>query len=474
MKHTGMPARWRVWVGICLFVSMLWSVLSAAEELPTPTPISAPVLDIPYRANPLVLDANADEWRNGAVFVFSENRGQPAARNVVQGKIAWDADALWIYAEIADRERIAAPAGLTPEQFHLFDLVQVYLDPIGDSAERMNLDDVNILLLPDGRAASLRGDTLLTDMFDATVPQRVGAPLSVNYQTQITEKGWQFELRIPFVALGVPSPAIGAQAAPMRMDIAMQDWRVDSRTLDAGTMPTSEQLLSISWLQQIDFGYPARWRQISLTGRAPLLERGLARLGPLGVGALLFLFSSWVGLILLRRQAKRFTARQRELQKLIQALQSKLAHSHSLEPASQAELQPDPDAREDAKQDQPLAQTSSEHPVDPRDQALVQRVLEYIQSDLQADHSVELLAQRFNMSVRTLQRRIKSGSGAAPNELVLATRLQTARQMILSGRHRISEVACAVGINDLTYFSRCYRRSFGHAPSQDASGANPS
>jgi AraC-like DNA-binding protein len=432
---------------------------------------------VPYRSQLLSLESKQQDWRTGADFDFAEDRGQPKARNRVFGKIAWEAEALWVVGEVQDAELINAPASLRPEQFHLFDVLQIYLDPLGDSGERMNADDLNILLLPDARAATLRGDSLLAELFDARVPQRAGAPLRLDYSTQMTTLGWRFVLRLPFAALGLTDgpgggPSELAQPRIMRMDIAMQDWRISSTELAANADVGADALLSTNWSNQHDFGFPKNWRTLQLTGHAPWFERWQRRLGFAGsltlVGGLFALVSGLLLWLINRRQS----ARLRALQSRIAQLQARAVNAaHAL--AVQVSVSPDASVSA-VEQDDAIAPSAesltpeSDFALDPRAQQFAEKVLTYIESDLSLEHSAESLAAHFHVSVRTLQRRIKAGTGATPNELVLATRLNRAQSLLQSGKYRVSEAAFAVGFEDQSYFSRCYRRCFGVPPSQDA------
>jgi AraC-like DNA-binding protein len=81
--------------------------------------------------------------------------------------------------------------------------------------------------------------------------------------------------------------------------------------------------------------------------------------------------------------------------------------------------------------------------------------------------TIEKIARANALSGRQAQRLFAS-SGTTFSEFVLEQRLLLARRILLheSSRHRkISDVAYTVGLNDLSYFHRSFRRRFGVTPS---------
>jgi len=81
--------------------------------------------------------------------------------------------------------------------------------------------------------------------------------------------------------------------------------------------------------------------------------------------------------------------------------------------------------------------------------------------------TIEKIARANALSGRQAQRLFAS-SGTTFSEFVLEQRLLLARRLLLheSSRHRkISDVAYTVGLNDLSYFHRSFRRRFGVTPS---------
>ena len=93
---------------------------------------------------------------------------------------------------------------------------------------------------------------------------------------------------------------------------------------------------------------------------------------------------------------------------------------------------------------------------------------------------IKRVAQRLNVSVRTLQRRLQEG-GTSYTKLVDEIRFKSARRLLDSPRTSITDVAAAVGYTDPSSFSRSFARWSGMQPNayrrlrarQGRSGAPP-
>jgi AraC-like DNA-binding protein len=76
------------------------------------------------------------------------------------------------------------------------------------------------------------------------------------------------------------------------------------------------------------------------------------------------------------------------------------------------------------------------------------------------------VAGRLGLSERYVQDLLHQ-TGLHFTERVLELRLQRARNMLASDRHRhlrVIEIAYACGFGDISYFNRCFRRRFGASP----------
>ena len=97
---------------------------------------------------------------------------------------------------------------------------------------------------------------------------------------------------------------------------------------------------------------------------------------------------------------------------------------------------------------------------------LLTRLREFILQNMsQSDLSVQELADRFFMSPRTFQRRIKDLSGDSVAMYVRMVRLEHARQLLEDGGlNSVSEAAHRTGFSNVSYFSKVYEDTFGVSP----------
>lgn len=82
------------------------------------------------------------------------------------------------------------------------------------------------------------------------------------------------------------------------------------------------------------------------------------------------------------------------------------------------------------------------------------------------EFSIGLLAKEMGMSYSSLYARIKSLTGQTPQNYLITYRMNTAMQLLRSGRYTVSEVCYKVGSSSLANFSRSFKRQFGIPPSE--------
>ena len=90
-----------------------------------------------------------------------------------------------------------------------------------------------------------------------------------------------------------------------------------------------------------------------------------------------------------------------------------------------------------------------------------QVVIEHLE---EADFDVEHLEQAMDMSKMQLYRKLKMLTSLAGNEFIRSIRLQQARLLLEKGSLNVSEVAYQVGFNDPAYFTRAFKKQYGHSP----------
>ncbi|HTF94783.1 MAG TPA: helix-turn-helix domain-containing protein [Cellvibrio sp.] len=91
-----------------------------------------------------------------------------------------------------------------------------------------------------------------------------------------------------------------------------------------------------------------------------------------------------------------------------------------------------------------------------------------IQIWLQDNYYREILfpqiAERFGMSVRTLNRRFKNALGQTPLEYLQEIRINTAKDLLKTSNLSISEIASKVGYEDTGYFTRLFKKHLSTTP----------
>jgi signal transduction histidine kinase/ligand-binding sensor domain-containing protein/DNA-binding response OmpR family regulator len=117
----------------------------------------------------------------------------------------------------------------------------------------------------------------------------------------------------------------------------------------------------------------------------------------------------------------------------------------------------------------------SEITVVDNEEAFLRKAMEAVEANMaNPDFSIEMLEQELSFSKMQLYRKLKALVGMSGNEFIRHIRLKRAAQILSASDQTIAEVAYEVGFNDPAYFTRCFRKEFGCAPSEYAAlQANP-
>jgi len=103
------------------------------------------------------------------------------------------------------------------------------------------------------------------------------------------------------------------------------------------------------------------------------------------------------------------------------------------------------------------------------DEKFVLRLRSITEENLSHPHfSVEILAEKMNLSRAHLFRKVKALINTSPSEFINDLRLQRAAQMIRSRTDSVSQIGYAVGYNEQSYFSKRFRKKFGVSPTDYA------
>ena len=90
--------------------------------------------------------------------------------------------------------------------------------------------------------------------------------------------------------------------------------------------------------------------------------------------------------------------------------------------------------------------------------------LTYLQHNFTFEFSVKQLAQMCHLSTGSFRRSFSEYMGMSPVEYRNHLRIQKAIDLLKTGRYTVSETAEAVGIRDIKYFSKLFKRYTGVTP----------
>jgi signal transduction histidine kinase/DNA-binding response OmpR family regulator len=99
------------------------------------------------------------------------------------------------------------------------------------------------------------------------------------------------------------------------------------------------------------------------------------------------------------------------------------------------------------------------------DDAFLKKVMAAVERHMDDEHlRVEGLAAEVGMSRVQLFRKLTALTSQSPGEFIRHIRLHRAMELLEKDFGTVSEVAYAVGFGDPSYFSKCFHRQFGKAP----------
>ena len=82
------------------------------------------------------------------------------------------------------------------------------------------------------------------------------------------------------------------------------------------------------------------------------------------------------------------------------------------------------------------------------------------------EFDVELFAKKIGMSRVSLYRKLKTISGLAPNDFIKSIRLRKATELLGSGQFSVGETMEEIGMLDMSYFCKVFKKEHGIPPSE--------
>jgi AraC-like DNA-binding protein len=101
------------------------------------------------------------------------------------------------------------------------------------------------------------------------------------------------------------------------------------------------------------------------------------------------------------------------------------------------------------------------------DAQFMQTLLQIVEDNLDnIALNVDFLCDSAGTSRTTLHKKLKSIVNQSATEFINSIRLKRAAQLLQGKTGNISEIAYQVGFNNLSYFSRIFKKQFGKTPKE--------
>lgn len=101
------------------------------------------------------------------------------------------------------------------------------------------------------------------------------------------------------------------------------------------------------------------------------------------------------------------------------------------------------------------------------DEQFLQNAMEIVETNMaDFDFTVETFVEQMNLGHTQVNRKLKALTDLTPVQFIRFIRLKRAAQKIAKEEDTISQIAYSVGFNNLSYFSKSFRKQFGQNPSE--------
>lgn len=112
-----------------------------------------------------------------------------------------------------------------------------------------------------------------------------------------------------------------------------------------------------------------------------------------------------------------------------------------------------------------LSLDPKELPVQDANELFLIHLMDFMEKNMDNNHlTVEDLVKEMALGRTVFFNKLKSLTGLAPVEFIRETRIKRAAQLIESGQYTVTEVTFMVGMNDVRYFSKCFKAVYGMTP----------
>ena len=107
-----------------------------------------------------------------------------------------------------------------------------------------------------------------------------------------------------------------------------------------------------------------------------------------------------------------------------------------------------------------------EHTIDEQHSKLIKQAITLINYDYTADLNLNSIASKLNVNASYLSTLFKQETNETLTEYVTRKRIEYATLLLNNSDLSISDIANFCGINDLQYFSKIFKKTVGHTPSE--------
>ena len=80
--------------------------------------------------------------------------------------------------------------------------------------------------------------------------------------------------------------------------------------------------------------------------------------------------------------------------------------------------------------------------------------------------TIDTLAEMMHMGRTKLYGKIKDLTGETPNKYIMRQRMNKAAELLLTGDYTVSDVCYKLGLEDVSYFNKCFKSYYGISPSR--------
>jgi len=100
-----------------------------------------------------------------------------------------------------------------------------------------------------------------------------------------------------------------------------------------------------------------------------------------------------------------------------------------------------------------------------KDKEFLKKVIHNIKENIsEFEFGVDELAKEVGMSRTNFYKKVKDLTGLTVNEFIKNLKLKVAANLLLKSDYNVNEVAFQIGFKDASYFSRCFKETFGSLP----------